>query len=371
MQNEQSQKSDRVLVFGIFSLIAIGLVMVFGAGVIYAQTRFDGQQYYFFKRQLLFGVCPGLVLFYLAQRTPYQVWKRWAVPFFLGSLVLLALVFFPGIGLKAYGANRWIQLGSFSFQPSEMAKLAIIIYLAAWVESRGRKNIRDFIEGLLPFLGVLAIIGFLILEQPDMGTVGVITLIAFSIFFAAGARVAHLAAIAGAGIVGLYALIKFEPYRLNRLLTFLDPGVDPQGIGYHINQALIAIGSGGILGVGLGQSRQKFNYLPEPVGDSIFAIVGEELGFFGASLVLALFILIAVRGFRVARRAPDEFGKFLAVGITAWIVFQAFMNIGAITGIIPLTGVPLPFISYGGTSLVFLLTASGVLVNISKQAKLE
>jgi len=362
------QKSDKILLISIFSLVVFGLIMIASAGIIYSQTRF-GDQYFFFKRQLFWGILPGLALFYLAQKIDYHFWKKIAIPFFLTSLVFLILVFVPTIGIKTYGASRWIQLGSMSFQPSEMLKLAIILYLAVWLEAKGKKRIKDFFEGLLPFLVILGIVGFLVIKQPDMGTLGVLTLIALAIFFSSGAKVSHIFSVIGAGILGLWVLIKLEPYRLDRILVFFDSKVDPQGIGYHINQALIAIGSGGIWGIGLGHSRQKFNYLPEPAGDSIFAILGEELGLIGTFILVSLFVMLAMRGFKIAKNAPDEFGKLVAVGITSWIIFQAFINISAITAIIPLTGVPLPFISYGGTSIVFLLMASGILLNISKQVK--
>jgi len=359
---------DKILLGSIFSLIIFGLMMIASAGIIYSQTRF-GDQYYFFRRQLIWGIFPGLIGFYFLQRIDYHFWKKMAVVFFLISLVLLVLVFVPSFGIKTYGASRWIQLGPLSFQPSEMLKLSIILYLALWLENKGAKRTKDFFEGLMPFLAVLGIVAFLVIKQPDLGTLGVIVLVSLAVFFAAGAKSVHLLAMVLGGFLSLFVLIKTEPYRFNRFLAFLNPQTDPQGIGYHINQALIAIGSGGLLGISLGHSRQKFNYLPEPAGDSIFAIIGEELGFLGAFILITLFVVLAMRGFRIAKKAPDEFGKLVAVGITSWIVFQAFINVGSITGLIPLTGVPLPFISYGGTSIVFLLAASGILVNISKQSK--
>jgi cell division protein FtsW len=277
----------------------------------------------------------------------------------------------PGIGSKVYGASRWIQLGPFSFQPSEMAKLAMIIYLAAWLESRGTKRIKDVFEGLLPFLGIMGLIGFLIMKQPDTGTLGVIVLTSFAIFFVSGARMDHLFFMSGIGTLALWILVKIEPYRFDRILAFMNPGADPQGIGYQINQALLAVGSGGFFGVGLGHSRQKFNYLPEPVGDSIFAVIGEELGLIGGFVLIILFVALAVRGIKIAKNAPDMFGRLVATGITMWIVLQAFINIGANIALVPFTGIPLPFISYGGTSLIFLMAAVGILLNISQQANLE
>jgi len=369
MNNTQA-KYDRILIFTVFALLIFGLIMIASAGVVYSQSRF-GDQYHFFKRQLLFGILPGLFACYLCQKIDYHYWKKISVPLFFISLVGLVLVFVPGLGNKLYGASRWLQLGPVSFQPSEMAKLGIIIYLAAWLESRGGYRIRDFFEGFVPFIGIMAVIGFLIIKQPDMGTLGVIISTMLIMFFSSGSRLSHLFWMAIAGLSAFFILIKIEPYRFNRLMIFLNPDLDPRGIGYHINQALLAVGSGGILGLGLGHSRQKFYYLPEPVGDSIFAIIGEELGIIGAVLLVSLFLMFALRGFKISKNSPDDFGKLLGIGITSWVVVQAFINISAITAIIPLTGVPLPFISYGGTSIVFLMAGIGILLNISKQARLE
>ncbi|HLC95102.1 MAG TPA: putative lipid II flippase FtsW [Patescibacteria group bacterium] len=364
--NVSHHSLDKTFLVIIFTLVVFGLVMIASAGIVYSETRF-GDQYFFFKRQLFSGALPGFLALWFLQKFDYHKLRQLSVPFFLLSLVFLVLVFVPGIGTEAYGANRWIQLGPISFQPSEMTKLALILYLAAWLASKGERRIRDVFEGFLPFLIVLSVASFLIIKQPDVGTVGVIVLIAIAIFFLSGAKIGHIITMMFAGIFALILLIKAAPYRLNRFLVFLNPELDQQGIGYQINQALLAIGSGGIFGLGLGHSRQKFNYLPEPVGDSIFAIIGEELGFVGATIVIALFVVLALRGLKIARNAPDHFGRLVAVGIIAWIIFQALINVAAITSLIPLTGIPMPFISYGGTSLVFLLAAVGILLNISKQ----
>ncbi|MDO8529464.1 MAG: putative lipid II flippase FtsW [bacterium] len=363
-------QSDRILLFTVFALLIFGLIMITSAGVVYSQSRF-GDQYYFFKHQLLYGILPGLLVCYLFQRIDYHCWKKVSFPLFLMSLVFLILVFVPGIGSKLYGASRWIGFGSISFQPSEMAKLAIVIYLAAWLESRGARRVKDFFEGFLPFIGIMGIVGFLIIKQPDMGTLGVIIITMLIMFFASGSKLIHLFWMAIAGIASFFVLVKMEPYRFNRLLIFLNPNLDPRGIGYHINQALLAIGSGGILGLGLGHSRQKFYYLPEPVGDSIFAILSEELGLIGGLALIIIFLVFAFRSFKISKFAPDDFGKLLGIGITSWIIAQAFINIASISALIPLTGVPLPFISYGGTSVVFLLAGVGILLNISKQSKLN
>ena len=366
----QDKSGDKTLLSAVLILLTFGLVMIASAGVIYSQTRY-GDAYYFFKHQFFYGVIPGFFVMWLFQKIDYHYWRKIAVPFFFASVVFLVLVFVPGVGSKVYGASRWLQLGPFSFQPSEMAKLSIIIYLAAWLESRGAQRIKDVFEGLLPFLGIMGVIGFLIMKQPDTGTLGVIVLTSLSIYFVSGARMDHLVGMSGVGALGMWILVKIEPYRFNRILAFMSPAADPQGIGYQINQALLAIGSGGLWGVGLGHSRQKFNYLPEPVGDSIFAIIGEELGLIGATILVILFLVVAFRGIKIAKNAPDMFGRLVATGITMWIVLQAFINISANIALVPFTGIPLPFISYGGTSLIFLMSAVGILLNISKQSNLD
>lgn len=362
-----SRKADKTLLVVTLVLLVFGLVMISSAGVIYSQTRF-ADAYYFFKHQLFFGVAPGIIALYVFSRIDYHFWRKFSVPFFFISVIFLVLVFVPGIGSQIYGASRWIQLGPFSFQPSEMAKLSIIIYLAAWLESRGIGRIKDVFEGFLPFLGIMGLIGFLIMKQPDTGTLGIIVLTSFAIFFVSGASLRHIFSLGAIGALILWILIKIEPYRFDRITTFLDPSADPRGIGYQVNQALLAIGSGGFWGLGFGHSRQKFNYLPEPVGDSIFAIIGEELGMIGAAVLVILFVALAMRGIKIAKNSPDMFGRLVATGITVWIVAQAFINISANIALIPLTGVPLPLISYGGTSLVFLMAAIGILLNISKHA---
>jgi cell division protein FtsW len=364
-----SVSGDRPLLLSVFFLLGIGLLMVASSGVSYGNIRF-GDEYYFLKRQLV-GLSVGLFFLWLFQKISYQFWRKISVPLFFSAVVLLVLVLVPGFGTTAYGASRWLDLGPVSFQPSEIMKLALIVYFAAWLSGKNVARKTDFYEGAVPFAIVLSLIGFLILKQPDMGTLGVLSIIAFSIFFASGARLSHIGFLVGSGLFALLILIWLAPYRLRRMLVFLDPEHDPSGAGYQINQALIAIGSGGLFGLGLGHSRQKFSYLPEPMTDSIFAVLGEEFGLFGCALVIGLFVFFAYRGFHIARRAPDEFGRYLAVGIVAWVVFQAFMNIFAITGLMPLTGVPLPFLSYGGTSLAALLGAVGILLNISKRPKTE
>ncbi len=302
------------------------------------------------------------------QRVDYRFWKKYVLLFFIAALGLLFLALISDIGEGYDKASRWISVGGFSFQPSEIFKLAFVLYLAAWLEKKG-KEVDNFSAVMIPFITILALVGILLIKQPDIGTLGVIIVAAMAIYFAAGAKISHLLIIVSAGIAAFWGLIKMAPYRMDRLTVFLHPETDPQGIGYQINQALLALGSGGFFGLGLGHSRQKYNYLPEPIGDSIFAIIGEEVGFIGLLILLALFVIFAWRGFKIAQAAPDTFGKLAAVGITSWLTFQALMNIMAITSLIPLTGIPLPFISYGGSALVTSLLGVGILLSISRYGK--
>lgn len=361
-------ESDRVLKFVLFLLLGSGLTMIASAGVSYGNVRFD-DPYYFFKQQLI-GLSVGLLLLLVCERIPYRFWEKLVVPIFATALGFLILIFIPGFGTTVYGAARWVDLGPISFQPSEVMKLAMVLYLSAWLSRRGERHARDFYEGFLPFLILLAVVSFLIIKQPDTGTLGVIFCVSMAIFFVSGASLVHLFGLILGALTFLALLIKMAPYRMQRFLVFLNPEHDPLGAGYQMTQALLAIGTGGLFGVGLGHSRQKFNYLPEPVTDSIFAVLSEETGLLGVTFVLTLFGLFLWRGMRIARLAPDMFGKLLATGITAWVVCQAFINIAAISGLIPLTGIPLPFISFGGTSLAILMAAVGILLNISRHSTL-
>ena len=351
------------------ALVVIGLVTIASAGVFYGETRF-GDDYFFLKRQLI-GVSVGLLALFVFQYVDYHLWRKLAFPLFVVTILALVAVLIPGIGDRVYGASRWLSIGPFSFQPSEMAKFAFVLYLAAWFSRKNRKMIGDFIEDFVPFLVVLSILGFLIMKQPDTGTFGLIFLIAVSVYFIAGAKISHLFGLFLAGMAMLAILIRVAPYRLQRFLVFMNPDFDPKGAGYQVSQALIAIGSGGLFGLGLGYSQQKFNYLPEPVTDSIFAIFSEEWGFFVSVFLIGLFVFIAWQGMRIARHAPDDFGRYAAAGIISWVTFQAFINIAAATALIPLTGIPLPFVSYGGTSVVFLMAAMGILIRIGKDSTLK
>jgi cell division protein FtsW len=280
------------------------------------------------------------------------------------------LVFIPGIGFHHGGANRWIVVGPLNFAPTEIFKLSIIVYLAAWFEKRG-SEIKSFLKSTLPFMVILGIAVILIMAQPDLGTMSVVAITSGAMFFVAGASMSHIIAMIGLGVTGFLGLIFTSSYRMSRLMIFLDPSSDPAGKGYQINQALLAIGTGGFWGLGFGQSRQKFNYLPEASTDSIFAVTAEELGFVRASLLVIAFLIFGYQGYKVSEKAPDMFSRLTAVGITTWIVAQAMINVAAMLSIIPLTGVPLPFISYGSSSTWMLMLASGILLNISTHTQGE
>ncbi len=359
---------DKIFVVSFFVFIIAGLVILSSASAVMSFQKY-GTSYYYVTHQLLFGFLPGLIAFAACSAVDYKIWKKLAFPLLIISILLLAAVFLPaGIGFEHGGARRWIHLGIFSFQPSEIVKLTFLLYVAAWLSSKGEKNVKDFSYGFVPFMTLVGIISLLIVLQPDVGTMSVIVASVFCMYFLGGASIAHVF-LAGMGGVGLIVLlIKTAPYRMQRLTTFLNPDFDPLGIGYHINQALLAVGSGGLWGKGFGHSRQKFAYLPEVFGDSIFAIIAEELGFIFAIFFISFILFWILRGLRIAQRASDDFGMLVATGIMSWIAFQSFVNIGAMLSILPLTGIPLPFVSYGGTALIVEMAAIGIVLNISLRA---
>lgn len=362
-----SHAPDYVLLGSIGVLLLFGILMLSSASTVIA-FQATGDSYYFVKHQLLYGVLPGLLFFLMAIRLPYAIWKRFAFWMLLISLGLLVIVLIPGVGKTVGGATRWIDIGIFAFQPSEIVKMTFLIYLSTWLAKKGTQGISDIEYGTIPFLSIIGVITILFLKQPDLGTLLVILAISFLIYFIAGAPWRHIITIVGVGILLLLVLVLSSPYRAERIKTFLGGG-DVLGQGYHVQQAKIAIGAGGFWGLGLGRSQQKFRYLPEVQGDSIFAIIAEELGFVFSAAVILAFVLIMIRGFKIARGSPDEFGKLLAAGITIWFVVQAMINLGAMVGLLPLTGITLPFISYGGSSLAISLFAVGLLLNISRYTK--
>lgn len=367
-KNSKHYHSPDWVLFAVLGvLLIVGIVMLSSASVVVASDRF-ADSYYYVKQQLVRGILPGLFLMGIAYLVDYRVWKKLAPIGLLFSVLLLLAVFIPGVGTATKGAQRWIGLGFISFQPSEIVKLFFIVYLAAWM-TKHKDSIQEKWKTFFPFLALVGGIGFLIFLQPDIGTFGLLALVSLGMYVLAQAPWRQVFSMTGLGLGLLLVAIRLEPYRLSRVLVFLNPGTDPQGIGYQLTQALLAVGTGGLWGLGLGRSRQKYAYLPEVIGDSIFAVIAEELGFFLTVGILALFAILVYRGILIARNAPDNFGRLLASGITLWIGFQAFINIGAMIGILPLTGLPLPFMSFGNTALVSMLIAMGLLLNISRQTR--
>lgn len=357
---------DYAIIGTVLTLLAVGLVMVFSSSSVRALGETQ-DAYHYLKRQLAWAIL-GLGAMFAVMRVDYWEVRKHARLFFLLTLLTLILVLIPGVGLTAGGARRWLGFGAMRFQPSELMKLAIVVYMA-WALSRASGRIHDFARGVLPYVVLLGLVFFLVLQQPDLGTAVAIGGTVIVMIFAAGARVAHLIYLGLAAVpVLIYAVVGAE-YRMSRWLAFVDPFADPQGSGFHIIQALYALGSGGLFGLGLGNSRQKFFYLPAEHTDFIFAILGEELGFVGGVFVIGLFLILAWRGFNVAMSAPDSFSSLVATGVTSMVVFQALLNIGVVSGILPITGVPLPLVSFGGSSLVPTLAGIGILLNISRHRR--
>lgn len=351
------KKIDLVLLISVVFLTLFGFFMIYDVSS-YGAFRDFSDKYHYVKGQffwLMLGFL-GLIFFsYFDYRRLYN----FALPLLFLALILLILVFIPGIGLNLLGANRWINLGAFLLQPAEFVKLVLAIYLSAWFSRKEKGR-------LLAFIILLALVIFLVIIEPDMGTAAVILFEALTIYFLSGGKLLHFVTIVPAVFaIGIF-VIKFSPYRAERLESFLSMSESIEKSSYHVKQILIALGSGGILGLGLGNSLQKYAYLPETTTDSIFAIIAEELGFVGAAIIIVLFILIAWRGFYIAQRVKGKFGRLLAGGITTFLTVQAIINLGAVTALFPLTGIPLPFISYGGSALIIDLCSVGILLNISK-----
>lgn len=357
---------DKPLLLSALALMAGGFLILGSASMALSYKNFGNISHYIL-RQIAFGGLGGIAALLITQAIPYHKWRMLALPLMIVSFVLMALVFIPQLSYGYGGARRWLQLGIFSFQPSEILKLAFIVYLASWLEAR-RKEVSSLPYGILPFSLMLAIIGVFLIMQPDLGTMGVIVATAGMMYFLGGGKISQMATLIVFGLMIFYFLVQIAPYRLNRLLVFLNPDTDPQGIGYQTKQAFIAIGSGGFTGRGFGKSLQKYNYLPEPMGDSIFAIYAEETGFLGILALMGAFVFFLWRGIVIAKKAPDIFGRLLASGIVVSIGAQAFINMAAISGLLPLTGIALPFISYGGTSLLITMASAGILLNIGKES---
>ncbi|HOC06920.1 MAG: putative lipid II flippase FtsW [Bacillota bacterium] len=362
------QGPDALLLLSTFLLLGIGLVMVYSSSSVWSLYKFD-ISYYYLRRQGIFALM-GLAVMFLCSRFNYWNWRRLVQPVFWVNLALLVLVFVPGIGFSRSEAQRWINLGFVQFQPTDVTKFAMVLFTANYLVAK-KEYIHTFKRGLLPVLIIAGITSCLIMMQPDLGTTLTILLTVFILLYGGGVRILHLSGVAVAGgsiIAGLMLFVPRYRYQLSRLTSFLNPWEDPTGTGWQIIQSLLAIGSGSLGGVGLGASRQKFLYLPEPWSDFIYAIICEELGFIGGAAVIILFLILIWRGFRIAISAPDLFGKYLAMGLTTIIAVQAAINLGVVLGTLPVTGITLPLVSYGGTSLMMNLTFIGILLNISRYA---
>ncbi|MCK4436588.1 putative lipid II flippase FtsW [bacterium] len=358
-------KSSCLLFLLTFTLVSIGLVAIYSTSAISAEEKY-GDSAHFLKRQLMWTGL-GLAFMLIAMVTKYELLKVLSKPLLLLSVLLLIMVLLPQFGKEAGGARRWLRLGRFSFQPSEMAKLALILYLSAYL-ARKQDRVKELWRGLLAPLLVLGVVTGLILLQPDLGTGLLIGMVSLILLFVAGVRIIYLAGIGFSSLPALYLLIFRVPYRQRRILAFLDPWKDPKGAGYQITQSFMALGSGGLDGIGLGESRQKLFYLPAAYTDFIYSIIGEELGFMATAAIVILFLLFIWTGMRIAFRAPDLFGHLLGVGITAAIGGQAIINMGVATGSLPTKGIPLPFISFGGSSLLMNMVGVGLLMNISRHS---
>lgn len=366
-RGNNSTTSDRTFLIFIGILTVFGLASLFSATTPMGYAKFN-DAYFFVKRQIIFGLLPGFVALIIAIKTPLSFLKKLSWPIYLFSLALLVLVFIPQVSLVVNHSRSWIHFGSLSFQPAEFAKLGIVIILAYLLAAR-KTSWDNWQASLLPILAVLTPAFLLVLMQPDVGSLSIMVMIVFAMLYSAGLPKRYLAILGLAGVACFCLLIVVAPYRADRLTTFLHPELDPKGQGYQMNQSFLAVGSGGLWGLGFGHSRQKFQYLPEVDADSIFAVIAEENGFFLSSGLVLFIVLIAWRGLKIAKASTDTFGALLAVGIVVWFVWQSFLNIGAAVGALPLTGVPLPFISHGGSALLVMLTAMGLIANVSRTDK--
>ena len=356
---------DLALLSVVFALLAIGLAMVYSASGIRALDALDDPRYYLVQQSAWVAI--GLLAMLIVARIDYHRYRRLALPALVVAVVLLVIVLVPGVGTRVGGASRWLRISSFAgLQPAELAKLAVIVYLAFWLAAKRALVGRWAVS--LPFMGIITLVAGLVILEPDLGTAIVVIAIALAMYFVAGARVVEFGALAGLTIVAVAAVAVVQPYRVQRLVTFLDPWSDPQRSGFQTIQAIYGLALGGPLGEGLGAGKEKFGFLPAPYTDSIFAVLGDELGLLGTLTVVVLFLVIAFKGIRIALSAPDDQGALLATGITVWIAFQAWVNMAVVAALVPLTGITLPFISYGGSSICVGLVAVGILLNVGRQA---
>lgn len=359
-------ESDKPLIFLVGVIIIFGLIMLSSASSVIAYNTYH-DSYYFFKHQF-FGLVLGLAAAWAFSKIDYHVWRKYALWMLIASIALLLLVFIPGLSAKWGTSRSWINVFGFSLQPAEFVKITFLLYLAAWLEGR-KKQLAEVSRGIGPFMVILGAIALLMILQPDLGTLTIIALSSLVVYFIGGGSIKHIVGIILLGVMVLVIMVNYYPYQANRFKCFFNPSFSKQEYCYQINQSLIAIGSGGFWGRGLGASRQKFLYLPQAQNDAIFPIISEETGLIFSTILILLYLALFYRGYVIAKRAPDDFGKILAIGIVSWIVFQALINIGGMVNIMPMTGVPLPMVSYGGSAMLVALASIGILANISKQTK--
>lgn len=366
LTNKHGHRPDYMLIAAFFCLVIFGLLALASASSDLGKIRFN-DTYYYLKRQLTLGLGLGIIGFFLGYMVYYKNYKRWALFLLIVNIAALILVLSGSWGATFGGSARWLKLGSFFFQPSELLKIVFVVYLSAWLTgTKGSHRTRKFGSGFLPFIMISGFIGTLLLAEPATSTVIIVLLSALIMYFMSGARFAYIGLAVALAVIVLIMLIYITPYRLERFTAYLTPNADPQGSSFHLRQSLITLGAGGLTGVGFGKSTNKYLYLPEAIGDSIFVIIGEELGFIGATVLISFFFVVVLRGFLISRNVRDEFGQLLLIGFSAIIGIQTFVNIAALSGLIPLTGVTLPFISYGSSSLTTFMTMAGIMVNISR-----
>lgn len=362
------KKADKIFLISFFALLIAGFTVFISASLgIYAENRAEFTSIIF--NQTFFGLFLGLIACFITSKLNYKLWRKFSFYLFGLSVIATLLVFIPNIGVSHGGASRWIYIGSLSFQPLEFLKIGFIIYFASWI-SGVKDKIQTIKYGLLPFLILIGIIGVILLKQPDTDSFVIMFMVGLIMYIIGGGKWRHMLLLAVLGVIGVTALIFIRPYLLDRLQTFLNPADNPLTSGYQIQQSLIAVGSGQMFGRGLGQSIQKYKFLPESIGDAIFPIAAEEFGFIGGVLIILLFILFASRGLKIAIWAPDIFSRLLVIGIVILVTIQSFINIAAMIGVLPLSGSPLIFFSQGGTALFFTLAEIGMIINVSKYRKI-
>ncbi len=365
--NVEQKPFDRYFL-GIVILITIVGLFSFVSASLGILAKSESKFYGVLFNQIVLGLVGGFFGLWLTMKIPYLFWRKHAFYIFILTLILTLLVFVPSLGFSHGGAQRWISIGPLSFQPAELLKIGFVIYFATWL-AWTQKKAQDVKFRIIPLVCILGVVAVILLKQPDTKSLVLITAAACSMLFVSGVSWKKIIIIISIGVVGIVGLAFIRPYVMERVKTFINPASDPRGSSYQLQQSLIAIGSGGVFGRGLGQSIQKFSYLPEPQGDSVFAVIGEEWGFVGSAILVVLYVFLAVRGFKIAMLAPDSFSRYLVVGITTLVVAQSFLNIASLVGLFPLTGVPLVFISHGGTSLFIALAAVGIILNVSRYQK--